>query len=247
MVRAAAWKMAGVALTVSAYAQQVQPPLVPPEQSPASVLQQRPAPSLFEQDTLPGGKRGVFSPEQDTFYLRALQLELPPSVRLALDVQRVMSDFELIRRKSELESPWQAALRNMTLSQRVFTPDPREIVQRQVAIASATSMPIWRTGQSAPVSIPVSAIGSFLGLTEDVSPRISYRVRQTAYVQAVVYSTTALIVRRLFAGEQRPGVYDLEWDGRDDKGRSLPEGDYVIEVRIGTENIVRKRVVLSSR
>lgn len=190
--------------------------------------------------------RSIF-PEQDTFYLRALQLELPPSVRLALDVQRVMSDFELIRRKSELESPWQAALRNMTLSQRVFTPDPREIVQRQVAIASATSMPIWRTGQSAPVSIPVSAIGSFLGLTEDVSPRISYRVRQTAYVQAVVYSTTALIVRRLFAGEQRPGVYDLEWDGRDDKGRSLPEGDYVIEVRIGTENIVRKRVVLSSR
>lgn len=230
-------------VALAAVAQQVQPPLNPPEKSPASVLQERELP-VVQPDTLPGGRPPRYLPEQDSFYLRALQLELPPSVRLALDVQRVMSNFELVRRKSELESPWQAALRNMTLSERMLTPDPREMVQRQLAIASATSMPISRSGQLNPVSIPLSTIGSFLGLTEDVSPRITYRVRQLARVQVVVYSTTALIVRRLLDREQPPGVYDVEWDGRDDKGRQLPAGDYVIEVRIDQQGIERKRVVL---
>lgn len=76
-------------------------------------------------------------------------------------------------------------------------------------------------------------------------PRISYRVRQSARVQAVVYSTTALIVRRLLDQEQRPGTYEIEWDGRDDKGRLLESGDYVLEVRVGNENVYRKRVILS--
>ncbi len=240
------WLIAWCGILISARAQQVQPPLNPPERSPASVLQERPYQAVHP-DSLPGGKAGVFAPEQDTLYLRALQLELPPSVRLALDIQRILSDFEIVRRRSELESPWQAALRNMTLSERILQPDPREVVQRQVAIASATAMPIWRAGQSGAVSIPMSSIGSFLGLTEDVSPRMSYRVHQTARVQAVVYSTTALIVRRLLDQEQRPGVYDIEWDGRDDKGRLMPAGDYVLEVRIGDRELHRKRIVVQGR
>jgi flagellar hook assembly protein FlgD len=93
----------------------------------------------------------------------------------------------------------------------------------------------------------MSAIGSFLGIGEDVSPRLSYRVRQTARVRAVVYSTAALIVRRLLEEDQRPGIYEVEWDGRDDQGRLLPAGDYVLEVQISNETILRKRVVLSAR
>ncbi len=240
------WLIAWCGILTSARAQQVQPPLNPPERSPASVLQERPYQAV-RPDSLPGGKAGVFSPEQDTLYLRALRLELPPSVRLALDVQRILSDFEIVRRRSELESPWQAALRNMTLSERILQPDPREVVQRQIAITSATAMPIWRAGQSGAVSIPMSSIGSFLGLSEDVSPRMSYRVQQTARVQAVVYSTTALIIRRLLDQEQRPGVYDIEWDGRDDKGRLMPAGDYVLEVRIGDRELHRKRIVVQER
>lgn len=236
------WVLCG---TIAALSQQVQPPLQPIEKSPASVLQEQKEKPIIHPDTLPGGKSAPYHPEQDSVYLRALQLPLPPSVKLALDVQRIMSDFEIVRRKGELESPWQAALRNMMLSDRVLQPDPREMVQRQIAIASATAMPVWRTGQGGPLSIPMSAIGSFLGLSEDVSPRISYRVRQSARVQAVVYSTTALIVRRLLDQEQRPGTYELEWDGRDDKGRLLESGDYVLEVRVGDENVYRKRVVLS--
>jgi flagellar hook assembly protein FlgD len=42
-------------------------------------------------------------------------------------------------------------------------------------------------------------------------------------------------------------VYELEWDGRDDKGRAMPAGDYVIEVRVGTDETYRKRVVLQAR
>ena len=235
-----------IAVATSARAQTVQPPLNPPEKSPASVLQERSVPTAHP-DSLPGGKQGEYLPEQDSLYLRALRLELSPSVRLALDVQRILSDFEIVRRRNELESPWQAALRNMTLSQRMLIPDPREVVQRQVAIASATAMPVWRAGQSGAVSIPMSTIGSLLGLSQDVSPRMSYRVRQTARVQAVVYSTTALIVRRLPDQEQRPGVYELEWDGRDDKGRPLPAGDYVLEVRIGDYELYRKHVVMQER
>ncbi|KXB97896.1 MAG: hypothetical protein AA908_00310 [Chlorobi bacterium NICIL-2] len=242
-----AWQLLGLAVAIMlsvAQAQQVQPPLQPEERSPASVLQERSYP-VIEPDTLPGGKPTEFLPEQDTFYLRALRLQVPPSVRLALDVERIMSNFEIVRRKPELESPWQAALRNMTLSARTLAPEGREMVQRQLAIASATAIPVSRGAQIGTVSIPMSAIGSFLGISEDVSPRISYRVRESARVVAVVYSTTALIVRRLLDQEQRPGMYELEWDGRDDSGRRMPDGDYVLEVRIGDRGIERKRVVLS--
>lgn len=244
-----AWQLLGLAvafLLPVARAQQVQPPLRSDERSPASVLQERSYP-IIAPDSLPGGKPAEFLVEQDTFYLRALRLQVPPSVRLALDVERIMTNFEIVRRKPELESRWQAALRNMTLSERILRPDAREVVQRQVAIATATAMPVWRAGQSGAVSIPMSSIGSFLGISEDVSPRITYRVLAPARVVAVVYSTTALIVRRLLDQEQRPGIYELEWDGRDDSGRRMPDGDYVLEVRIGDRGTERKRVVLSQQ
>jgi hypothetical protein len=227
-----------------ALAQHVQPPLRPQERTPASVLQEQQYPTIHP-DSLPGGKPGEFLPEQDTFYLRALRLQVSPSVRLALDIERLMSNFEIVRRKPSLESPWQAALRNMTLSARALVPDPREAVQRQLATMSSTSIPVHRVGQLSSVSIPMSAIGSFLGIVDDVSPRMTYRVRETARVTAVVYSTTALVVRRLLDQEQRPGVYEVEWDGLDDNGRRMPEGDYMIEVRIGDRGTERKRVVLS--
>lgn len=102
-----AWQLLGLAVAIMlpvARAQQVQPPLRPEERSPASVLQERSYP-VIQPDTLPGGKPTEFLPEQDTFYLRALRLQVSPSVRLALDVECIMSNFEIVRRKPELESP----------------------------------------------------------------------------------------------------------------------------------------------
>jgi flagellar basal-body rod modification protein FlgD len=94
------------------------------------------------------------------------------------------------------------------------------------------------------LQIPLSAIGAFLGLTEDVSPVISYSLESSAEVEVVVYSVQALVIRTLLTAKQYPGSYSITWDGKNDKGIIMPKGDYVAEVRIGKDRIVRKRIVV---
>jgi flagellar hook assembly protein FlgD len=55
----------------------------------------------------------------------------------------------------------------------------------------------------------------------------------------------AVIIATMFDGIQSPGDFTYTWNGRDDSGRLLPVGDYVGEVRIGKEKLIRKRIYLS--
>ncbi len=39
---------------------------------------------------------------------------------------------------------------------------------------------------------------------------------------------------------QKGGINHLEWDGRDDRGRLLPAGTYLVELRVGVWSMTRK-------
>lgn len=200
------------------------------------------------RDSLPGGLSDslLFTREQDLEYLLALQRRIPPSVRLALDSKRALTNLEIVRRRLQQESPWQAAMRNMQVSDQIYLPDATENVQRQVAIANATNVPVFKPAQIGGMSATLGQIGSFLGLIEDVSPRLRYSVYEEAPVTVVVYSTAAVVVATLVKKTMPPGTYEVTWNGLDDKGHDLGDGDYVIEARIGTDRFVRKRVLIGS-
>jgi|GEM_PF-2500763 len=59
---------------------------------------------------------------------------------------------------------------------------------------------------------------------------IDYEVPRAGRVEIDVYSVTGRHVRRLFAGDRTIGVRALQWDGRDDDGRPVPQGWYCVRM-----------------
>ena len=62
-------------------------------------------------------------------------------------------------------------------------------------------------------------------------------------VQAVVYDQIGRVVRRLSDGVRAPGRHEILWNGRNDEGRSVPSGCYLLSLRAGDRS-VRRSVIL---
>ncbi|HYQ95935.1 MAG TPA: immune inhibitor A domain-containing protein, partial [Candidatus Eisenbacteria bacterium] len=59
-----------------------------------------------------------------------------------------------------------------------------------------------------------------------------------------VYRVDGVLVRTLHDGPGAAGVYPFRWDGRDDHGRGLPGGLYLIELKSGQRTRVEKAILL---
>ncbi len=188
-----------------------------------------------------------YSPEQDSAYYAALGLDVPTSSRFMAFVRLTQPQWLALKEMKRL-SPTEAIIANMNaIPASAFKPRGQDLALYQYNLQQALSIPgIYDFNpamqQYRGVQIPLSWIGSLLGLTEDVSPRIKYTVERDSYVEIVIYSTQAVAIRRLFAGHQPPGDYSMFWDGNTDGGYKPGKGDYVAEVRIGESGIVRKRI-----
>jgi hypothetical protein len=216
--------------------------------SPARALQG----AVPQQDTvrpapLPTEEPVRFTPEQDSAYVRELQSTLPPAARFAAALRASQAQWERLQEQA-FPTAWQSALRNLQLRQELLSPDAQELVQYQYALQQAQALPnpTLRRTPGATAAIPLETIARVLGLSEDLSPRIPYEVPSVARVQVLVYSVQALRVATLLDEVQRPGRYEVTWNGRDDHGRALPPGDYVVEVRIGELLRYYKRIQLRS-
>ena len=63
-----------------------------------------------------------------------------------------------------------------------------------------------------------------------VSP-ISYKLEDdTRTAKAQVVNSQGEIVKEMTLGAQTKGVYPLKWDGMNDKGETVPDGEYNIEI-----------------
>lgn len=151
--------------------------------------------------------------------------------------------------KQQTENTAGSALKNSfhSIPAEIFLPMNTEIIQRQIGIVNALSIPGYTfqapsMGIGSGMSFDFYKAGVFLGIFEDVSPTIKYDLSITADVVVVVYSIQAKAIATLFNGMQTPGSYTVTWNGRDDQGKKMEMGDYFIEVKIGTEKFVRKRV-----
>ncbi len=79
------------------------------------------------------------------------------------------------------------------------------------------------------------------------STTISYRVPEemgAPQVELKVYNLRGALVRTLVDRIHTPGMYSVEWNGRDGGGRELPSGIYFYRLKAGSTAINRKMVLI---
>lgn len=206
----------------------------------------------FDEDgriALPGQVRTRSSAEQDSAYRRALALAISASQRFAASLAESSS---FLRMQSELQrrpSIWEQINTMMNIPAEILQPSPQERTQYQLTIANAMYVPgvlLYPMG-TGNAMVNFSDIAKVFGFGEDVGPEIRYVVDETIEVEIVVYSTQALIVASPFRGIQAPGAYTITWDGKDQRGKKVTDGEYIAEVRLGGERIMRKRISIRGR
>lgn len=116
-------------------------------------------------------------------------------------------------------------------------------------IVSATyGRSIWRrdiTG-SDPVGVPGAPPPALLAV-DDAAPNpfnpsttIRFRIAEPKRVGVTVYDAAGRAMRRLLNENLEAGPHEVTWNGRDDQGRSLASGAYLVQVQAGSQREVRK-------
>jgi len=74
---------------------------------------------------------------------------------------------------------------------------------------------------------------------------IRFQIPEKRPVNLKVYDASGKQVRILFrAKSQKPGVYTISWDGKDNRGRRVPSGVYFIRLNSEKESKLRKVIML---
>lgn len=181
--------------------------------------------------------------EQDSLYRLQKNLDIPARTRLLANLQYSENEWNY-RLDITKGKPWNLAMKNLQLPAHVWTPNPVDLVHRELSKQEAFYVPFVNTYNPYGLKIPLDAIATFFGLTEDTSPEITYTLDYTSEVKIVVFSVQATAVATIFESVQQAGRYSITWNGRDDKGKPLPPGDYIAEIRIGNERYRLKRIEL---
>ena len=198
--------------------------------------------------SIPGATSGGYTPEQDSAYKEALATTVAARARFMHSTRELSAVFSLTQALERTPTPWENLQRNMAIPAEMLTPSPQQIAQYQLNIQQSQYVPgVLMFPMGGNVQISFGEIAKFFGLTEDVSPRIQYLVDETTEVTIVIYSASALKIATIFNGIQPVGIYEITWNGRDDENKPVPAGDYVSEVRLGNQRIMRKRIVWSAR
>lgn len=185
-----------------------------------------------------------FTALQDSIFLRALRAK---SNNISTDAifyaDLKLLESEVLSMKRIIGATEEDILRkNLELHPENLLPSPVEQTLSQYNLLQSQYIPYVRTYNPFGAKIPLSSISSFLGFVEDVSPVISYSLNTKEEVRVVIYSERAIAVRVLFEGTQASGNYRIIWDGKGNDGQKMPRGDYIGEVRIGSNNLIRKRI-----
>ena len=86
-------------------------------------------------------------------------------------------------------------------------------------------------------------LGEFKPNPFNGSTSISFGLPKKSFVNVVVYDVSGRLVRTLVSGVKEAGTYTIEWNGRDDFGRSLSSGAYFVRM-VTDEFKTTKRLLL---
>lgn len=199
--------------------------------------------SLRIATVLPGISHEKYLEMQDSNYVRALKLNIVNEVRFWNDHIAFSKEREFW---SEVQqgTPVDIIRKNMDIPREFYYPRGTEKMQRQIAIENAFYVPFVNTYNPYSSVISFGQIAELLGLTEDISPRLVYKLDYPSEVEITIYSVQAKAVATLFKGFQSEGRYELTWNLRDDDGKLLPRGDYISEIKLDNNRLIRKRIVI---
>lgn len=201
---------------------------------------------MAEPHSLAGQVTTGVSPSQDTAFAHALLLKITARQRFAEQSRQTTAILETSTAFAPALSIWERAMVNLAMiTPEMMAPTAQEVVAHQTNLRAATYVPgvlLYPMG-SGNLQVGLGSIGRFIGIVEDVSPKLTYALIEASEVKVTVYSASALQVRLLYKGIQQAGRYSMEWDGRDDLGREAVRGDYIAEITIGQDHIIRKRIV----
>jgi len=76
------------------------------------------------------------------------------------------------------------------------------------------------------------------------STGIRYALPQETELRLDVFDVSGRRMRSLVQGKQKPGTYQVAWDGTDGQGRRLAAGVYLVRLVAGDRNLTRKVVLL---
>ncbi len=76
------------------------------------------------------------------------------------------------------------------------------------------------------------------------STTITYDVKLKSHVSIWVFDTRGRLIRKLVDEEKESGSYSVEWNGRDDPGRSVSSGVYLYVMKIGETIENRRKMIL---
>jgi flagellar basal-body rod modification protein FlgD len=62
---------------------------------------------------------------------------------------------------------------------------------------------------------------------------IRFDLPTAADVRLLLYDAGGRLVRRIAGGTRPPGSHSVNWDGRDDTGRTVPDGVYLMRLEAG--------------
>ncbi len=186
------------------------------------------------------------TPHQDTAFKRAMAVKVTARLRFMDQLQQSAAILEATTALTPPPSAWERAMSNMAmLTPDLIAPTPEQVMAHKLNLQAATYVPgvlLYPMG-TGNLQVGLGAIGRFIGIVEDVSPRLVYSLPEASEVRIAVYSSSALEVRLLFKGIQPAGAYTIDWNGLDDLGHEVVRGDYVAEITIGQNKIIRKRIM----
>ena len=73
---------------------------------------------------------------------------------------------------------------------------------------------------------------------------IEYRLPEAAGVEMTIYTVGAQVLRHWRREHEAAGVYELNWDGRDEKGREVASGTYLYRLDAGSFSAERKMTIV---
>lgn len=99
-------------------------------------------------------------------------------------------------------------------------------------------------------AIPVSTVPTHFALDQNYpnpfnpETKISYRLPVACNVNLTIYNLKGNTIRQLASGYREPGNYNVTWNGRDEKGRSVNSGVYFYKLQAGKFTASKKLILI---
>ena len=77
-----------------------------------------------------------------------------------------------------------------------------------------------------------------------LNTNIQYALPEETEINISIYNIKGHLVKRIVKGKQSPRIYNVIWDGKDEKGKSISNGIYLYRIETKNKTILKKMLLL---